>query len=59
MEEVFVLIFFGWFAAATVGAVNNIVAQTPDTRIITQCKEQGYIAVKQTIVKCSIDKEVK
>ena len=48
-----------WLTVATIGALDSVLFQTPDKRIITQCKEQGYVAVKQTIVKCSIDKEVK
>lgn len=56
MDEVLNFIAIAWLTVASIGAVDNILSQTPDKRIITQCKEQGYIAVKQTIVKCSIEK---
>jgi hypothetical protein len=59
MEEILAFIIAIWFIVASVMAIDNALFQTPDKRIIAQCKEQGYVAVKQTIVKCSIEKEVK
>ena len=59
MEDFFVLVFMAWVFSASVGAINNVAFQTPDSRIIAQCKEQGYLNVKQTVVTCSIEKEAK
>lgn len=59
MEEFFGFVFVAWVFAASVGALDNMVSQTPDSRIIAQCKEQGYLNVKQTVVTCSIEKEPK
>lgn len=59
-RETFVALLLAvWICLATLGAVDNIVAQTPDARIINQCKTQGYITVKQTVISCSIEKEIK
>lgn len=58
--ETFVaLLLVVWICLATLGAVDNVAFQTPDARIIKQCKTQGYITVKQTVISCSIEKEIK
>lgn len=59
MDEVLGMIAIVWFVVASFGAFDNILYQTPDSRIISQCKDQGYINVRQTVVNCSIEKEVK
>lgn len=59
MDEFFGIVLTAWLVCASVGAVDNMVAQTPDARIIKQCKTQGYITVKQTVISCSIEKEIK
>ena len=59
MKDILIFIGLAWVVVASYGAIDNVLYQTPDKRIIAQCKEQGYVAVKQTIVKCSIEKEVK
>lgn len=59
MDELLGILLIVWMFAATVGTVDNMLFQTPDSRIISQCKEQGYLNVKQITISCSIEKEVK
>ena len=59
MDEFFGFVFTAWVFAASVGAIDNMAFQTPDSRIIAQCKERGCLNVKQTVVTCSIEKEAK
>lgn len=59
MDEFVGLLLAAWIIIASMGAVDNVAFQTPDARIIKQCKTQGYITVRQTVISCNIEKEIK
>ena len=59
MDDFFGFFFAVWFAASTFGAINNMIAQTPDKRIITMCESKGYVNIGQTVISCSIEKGAK
>ena len=57
MDEFFATILAIWLVAASWGAVDNMMLQTPDTRILKMCSEKGYLNVRQERITCSVDKK--
>ena len=57
MDELVATFVACWLVMATIGTIDNFLGQTPDTRIIKMCKENGYLNVKQDRITCSVEKK--
>lgn len=54
MDEFFGMVLMAWISVASIGAIDNMLFQTPDKRIITSCEKKGYLNVNQEVILCKI-----
>ena len=48
-----------WLLTSTIFAIDSLSSKTYDRVIVYQCKDKGYIAIGQTVITCSIEKDNK